>query len=160
MYLKFSYNTLKCTSKGYVYGIWLQLILNQNATNGIHEPIVEWKKSQKLSKSKDEYVNSRIIVAFHHIKCEHLITSCKKTNYSHNQHIITCSRKKKRLHITRFFLVINPTKVNLSSILVALFQSPSHLLKTLPKLILKQWRQLHLLPKIVEIIIAIIKDET
>jgi hypothetical protein len=43
-------------SKGYVYDIWLWLILIPNASNGTYELILGWKLSQKLSKCKDEYV--------------------------------------------------------------------------------------------------------
>ncbi len=49
-------------SKGYVYGIWLWLILIPNAISGKYEPIFGWKKSQKMSKWKNEYVNSRMVV--------------------------------------------------------------------------------------------------
>jgi hypothetical protein len=62
MYPKFNYNTPSCVSKGYVYDIWLWLILIPNAANRTYEPILGWKQSQKLSKWKDEYVNSRMVV--------------------------------------------------------------------------------------------------
>jgi hypothetical protein len=63
MYPKFSYNTHWCTSKGYVGGIWLWLILIPNATNGTYEHILRWKQSQESSKWKDEYVNSHMVIA-------------------------------------------------------------------------------------------------
>jgi hypothetical protein len=43
-------------SKGYVYGIWLWLILIPNATNGIYEPILDEnnpnsRPNEKMNKS-------------------------------------------------------------------------------------------------------------